>query len=384
MTITAVETIPVRIRRQEAYLGAMPQGASEKSYFVRAPYRALYSAYFETCFVKITTSEGVVGWGEALAPVAPEAVATIIDQLLTPVLLGRDPLAVDVAYNRMYDLMRERGHYGGFMLDAISACDIALWDARGKLLGQPVSTLLGGAYRETIPNYVSGLPKPTDAERVELALQFRENGFEHFKLAAGFGVEEDAASITALRDALGPASKLLLDAHWVYTLDESVRLARKLEALDAAVFEAPINPEDLDAHIQLAAATSVPVAIGETERTRYEFRPWLVQRGADLLQPDVGRTGITELRNIARMAEAFNIPVAPHLSVGLGVCISASIHVAAAIPNLYMLEYQPPVFNLANALLEEPLVSEAGQYHIPTGPGLGIQIDERKLRELQR
>lgn len=144
-----------------------------------------------------------------------------------------------------------------------------------------------------------------------------------------------------------------------------------------------MNPEDLDGHVRLAEASAVPIAIGETERTTYQFRPWLVQRGADLLQPDVGRTGFTELMRIAQMAETFNIPVAPHLSVGLGVCIAASIHAAAAIPNLYLLEYQPPVFELANTLLVEPLVCQDGAYQIPTGPGLGVTIDEAKLRAAQ-
>ncbi len=382
--ITQIEAIPLRIRRDEAYLGAMPSGSSEANYFVRPPYRALYSAYFETTFVKITTSDGAVGWGEALAPVAPEVVATIIEQLLTPVLAGRDPLATDVLWNTMYDLMRERGYYGGFMLDAISACDIALWDLRGKLLDQPAYMLLGGAFRETIPCYVSGLPRPTDAERVALALEWAARGFLDFKLAAGYGIDADSASIGALREALGKSSKLLLDAHWVYTLDESVRLAQKLEALDADLLEAPMNPEDLDAHVLLAQAAAIPIAIGETERTRYQFKPWLVQRGADLLQPDVGRTGLSELIKIARMAEAFNIPIAPHLSVGLGVCIAASIHAAAAIPNLWLLEYQPPVFELANSLLAEPLRCEQAHYHLPEGAGLGIKIDEAKLRTLQR
>jgi L-alanine-DL-glutamate epimerase-like enolase superfamily enzyme len=381
--ITHIEAIPVRIRREEAYLGSMPPGASEHGYFLRPPYRALYSAYFETVFVKII-ADGVTGWGECLAPVAPEAVATLIDQLLAPALLRRDPLAVDVLWNTMYDLMRERGHYGGFMLDAISGCDIALWDLRGKLLGQPVCQLAGGAYRDSIPCYVSGLPKPDDAGRVALALAWTGRDFHAFKLAAGHGVETDAASIAALRQALGSEAALLLDAHWVYSLDESVRLARRLEALNTALFEAPINPEDLEAHVQLAAATAVPVAIGETERTRYQFKPWLVQRGADVLQPDVGRTGFSELIKIARMAEAFNIPVAPHLSVGLGVCIAASIHAAAAIPNLFMLEYQPPVFELANTLLVNPLVCKAGRYHLPEGIGLGVEIDEDKLRQAQR
>lgn len=383
MSITAVEVIPVRIKRDVAYLGALPSGANDRQYFVRPPYRALYSAYFETAFVKITTSDGVVGWGEALAPVAPEVVQTIVEQLLRPILVGKNPLDGGVLWSVMYDLMRERGYYGGFMLDAISACDIALWDLRGKLLNQPVYQLIGGAYRETIPCYVSGLPRPTDAERVELALEWRAKGYTAFKLAAGFGVKEDTASIAALRDALGPDSPLLLDAHWVYSLDESIRLGRNLEALDAAVLEAPINPEDIDAHVELAKAIAIPVAIGETERTRYAFQPWLTKRGADLLQPDVGRVGISELVKIAQMAETFNIPVAPHLSVGLGVCISASMHVAAAIPNLYMLEYQPPVFELANALLVEPLVCAEGKYHLPTGAGLGVTLDEDRLRALQ-
>jgi L-alanine-DL-glutamate epimerase-like enolase superfamily enzyme len=383
MNITSVEAIPVRVRRDEAYLGALPPGAGDAAYFLRPPYRALYSAHFETTFVKIATDEGVVGWGEALAPVAPEVVATIVAQLLAPVLRGRDPLAGDVLWGTMYDLMRERGHGGGFMLDAISACDIALWDLRGKILGVGVHTLLGGPHLRRVPCYVSGLPRPSDAERAALAADWQEKGFDAFKLAAGHGVEADAASLAALRERLGPAATLLLDAHWVYTLDEAVTLGRRLEGLGVAVFEAPLNPEDLDAHVRLADALAVAVAIGETERTRYQFRPWLERRGADLLQPDVGRTGISELVKIAHMAEAFNIPVAPHQSVGLGVCIAASIQAAAAIPNLWMLEYQPPVFELANTLLVEPLVCAAGAFHLPEGPGLGVAVDEAKLRSLQ-
>ncbi len=383
MSIVQVEAIPVRIRRSEAYLGAMPEGTSEASYFVRPPYRALYSAYFETAFVKITADDGTVGWGEALAPVAPEVVATIVEQLLAPALLGQDPMAHDRLWTRMYGLMRERGYYGGFMLDAISACDIALWDLRGRLLEQPVHALLGGPHRDRVPCYISGLPEPTDDLRVALAERWVTKGFSSFKLAAGFGARADVTSLERLRAALGPDATLLLDAHWVYPLDDAIRLGRELERLDVAVFEAPMEPEDVAGHAALAAAVAVPIAIGETERTRYQFKPWLLQRGADLLQPDVGRTGITELHKIASMAETFNIPVAPHLSVGLGPCIAASIQLAAAIPNLFMLEYQPPVFELAVSLLQEPLTCEAGWYELPQGPGLGIDLDERKIAAAQ-
>ena len=381
--ITGVEAIPTRIRREEAYLGGLPPGADRQAYFLRPPYRALYSAYFETAFAKISTAEGVVGWGEALAPVAPEVVQQIVEQLLAPALIGRSPLDVNVLWNVMYDLMRERGYYGGFMLDAISACDIALWDLCGKFLGQPVHQLLGGAFRERIPCYVSGLPRPTAEEQVELAQTFTAAGFDAFKLAAGHGVHTDAKSVAALRDALGEDATLLLDAHWVYTLDEAVQLGRALADLDVGFFEAPINPEDVESHAQLAAAVAVPIAHGETERTRYQFRPWLMQKAADILQPDVGRAGISEVFKIATMAEAFNVKMAPHLSVGLGICIAATIHAAAAIPNLYLLEYQPPVFEIANQLLETPLVCRDGCYEIPTAPGLGVALDERRLRQLQ-
>ncbi len=383
MSISKVEAIPLRIKRDEAYLGGIPEAADPAAYFTRPPYRALYSAYFETAFVKITTKDGIVGWGEALAPVAPEVVCAIIEQLLAPVLMRRDPHDGNVLWNVMYDLMRERGYYGGFMLDAISACDTALWDLRGKLLNQPVFKLLGGAFRERVPSYVSGLPRPTAEERVALALEFVDEGFDAFKLAAGHGLRADVASVKSLRDALGDEATLLLDAHWVYTLDEAVQLGHALADLGVGFFEAPINPEDIESHARLAAAVAVPIAHGETERTRYQFRPWLMQKAADILQPDVGRAGISEVIKIAAMAEAFNVMMAPHLSVGLGVCIAATIHVAAAIPNLYLLEYQPPVFEIANMLLESPLTCKAGHYEIPSSVGLGVELDESRLRELQ-
>ena len=383
MRIAQVEAIPLRIKRDEAYLGGLPQGAGQEAYFLRPPYRALYSAYFETAFVKITTDAGAFGWGEALAPVAPEVVQQIVEQLLAPALFGRDPLDVNVLWNVVYDLMRERGYYGGFMLDAISACDIALWDLCGKILDQPVYQLLGGAFRERIPCYVSGLPRPTAEERVELALEFVDKGFDAFKLAAGHGVRADTESVRALRDGLGAEATLLLDAHWVYSLDEAMQLGHALEEVGAGFFEAPINPEDVESHALLAQAVAVPIAIGETERTRYQFRPWLTQTAADILQPDVGRAGISEVKKISTMAEAFNVTMAPHLSVGLSICIAATLQVAAAIPNLYLLEFQPPVFEIANLLLESPLTCADGFYEIPTYAGLGVALDEDRLRELQ-
>ena len=380
MTIVSIDALPVRLRRDEAYLGPLPPHTDVGNYFLRPPYRCLYSATYETVFVRLRTSEGITAWGEALAPVAPEVVCSIIEQLLTPALLGRELPGAGRLWHLMYDLMRDRGYYGGHMLDAISAVDIALWDAAGKLLGQPVHALLGGAFRADVPCYVSGLPRPTDDERVELALDWQGKGFHAFKLSAGYGVRADATTMQRLRESLDDGTSLLLDAHWAYTAEEALQLGRRLEALEAGFFEAPINPEDIAGHARLVAGLALPVAIGETERTRFQFRPWLEQRAATVLQPDIGRAGISESMVIAQMAEAFNVRMAPHLSVGLGPCIAASVQLGAALPNLYLLEYQPPVVELANSLLQTPLDVKAGRFVIPQGPGLGVELDLAKVR----
>ena len=330
--------------------------------------------------VKIIDDDGVVGWGEALAPAAPEATAAIIDRLLRPLLLGADPLAVDVLWSSLYDSMRERGHTTGFMLDAIAGVDIALWDLRGQRLGQPVAALLGGAYRDRVPCYVSGLPEPTEAERLAAAREWLARGFTAIKLHLGHGLAEDGAAAAAVREAVGADAWLAFDAHWRYSVPEAITLGRRLEDLGYAFLEAPTLPEDVAGHAAIARALDLAVATGEAERTRYQFRDRLVAGAVEVAQPDIGRTGLTEGRKIADLAETFNVPVAPHLSVAQGPCIAASIHYAAALPNLLILEYQPAMFALANRYLRQPLVCEAGAYHLPTGPGLGIEVDEAALR----
>lgn len=380
MKISHVECFPLKITPRQAYLGGNVD-EEEDDYYYRPEYRCVYSRKMETCLVKITTDDGYVGWGEALAPVVPQVIAELIAHLFTPLLKGQSPFASAVLNSQMYDAMRDRGHITGYHVDAIAAVDIALWDLKGKILGQSVYQLLGGAYRETIPCYVSGLPEPDLPARCALAARWQEQGFNAVKLALGYGVKEDIANVRAIRETLGDEAQIFLDAHWNYSVTEAAELANALHPLGLGFLEAPLLPEDIAGHRELRARSPVPIALGETERTRYQFKPVIEQRAADILQPDVGRTGISELMHIASLAETWNLQVAPHLSVGLGPCIAASIHVAAAIPNLFMLEYQPPVFAIANQLLNTPLVCEQGHYHLPEGSGLGIDINEDRVRE---
>jgi galactonate dehydratase len=380
MKISRIDCFPLKITTPQAYLGGEVK-ASDSDYYYRPEYRCVYSRKMETCLVKITTDSGHVGWGEALAPVVPQVIAELITQLFAPLLTGQSPFASQVLNARMYDAMRDRGHITGYHIDALAAVDIALWDLKGQILNQPVYQLLGGAFREQIPCYVSGLPEPDLPARCALALRWQQKGFNAIKLALGYGVQQDIENVRAIRDALGPQASLFLDVHWNYSVAQAAELANALHPLGVGFLEAPLLPEDIAGHRELRAKSPLPIALGETERTRYQFRPFIEQRAMDIVQPDVGRTGITELMHIASLAQTWNLQVAPHLSVGLGPCIAASIHVAAALPNLFMLEYQPPVFELANQLLDTPLVCEAGHYTLPQGAGLGIAINEARVRE---
>ncbi|WP_309121151.1 mandelate racemase/muconate lactonizing enzyme family protein [Paenibacillus sp.] len=380
MNITAIEVFPLKIRNEPVYLGDSRGLDAERDYYIRPEYRSIYSRNLETLLVKIEADDGSHGWGEALAPVGPEVTGEIVERLLSPFLIGEDPRDIDVIWNKLYDSMRERGYFSGFMVDAITAVDIALWDLLGKSVGLPAYRLLGGAHRKRIPAYVSGIPRNSRDERVQLALEWKARGFEAIKLHLGYGVREDASIAAEMREALGDEFRLMIDAHWKYSVPDAIRLGRRLEALGIEFLEAPTLPEDIDGHVEICRALDMAVAIGEAKRTRYQFKERLVKRAADLLQPDVGRAGISETRKIANMAEAFNIKIAPHLSVGLGVCTAATLHLSAAIPNFHILEFQPSVLPVANKLLKQPIACEKGFYALREAPGLGVEIDEEKLR----
>lgn len=381
MQIERIEVFPIRIKKDHVYLGATASMNSGYDYYLRPEYRCPYSRNMETLLVKITTKSGLTGWGEALAPVLPDVAGKIISDLFTPVLLGKSILDRGIIWNTLYNLMRDRGYYSGFMVDAVSAVDCALWDVIGKAMNLPVYQLLGGAYRKEIPAYVSGLPVPTLEEKVQLALEWQNKGFTAIKLQIGYGMDEDVRIMTALRKALGDSFRLMIDAHWNYTVAQAVRLARQLEALNVEFLECPLNPEDLNGYAELSAAVDIPVALGEADRTHWQYKEILDKGSCDILQPDVGRCGITELMRIAELAELYGRPVAPHLSVGQGACIAATLQCDAALNNFYgMQEYQPSILPVANEFLTEPIVCEKGRLIVPDKPGLGIDFDEEKVR----
>ena len=385
MRITSVETFPLRLPAESAYLGPLPSGAEppEAEYHVRPPWRSLYSHRYETMLVRLEAEDGTAGWGEALAPVGPEIPAQIVELLLRPVLLGADADRPRPVAAALRALMRERGHLVGHQADALAAIDMALWDLAARVQGVSVVSLLGGAFREEVPTYVSGLPRPDDAGRAALAREWAERGANVVKLHLGHGVAEDLRTVDAVQ-AAAPTLRVAVDAHWAYSLSDALSLADGLVDRRAVFLEAPLPPEDVRGHARLVERSGVPIAVGESLRNRYEFAQWLDAGALQIAQPDVARTGITELMLIAELCSAQHVCVAPHHSVGLTVAAAAGVAVSAAIENLLLFEYQPTSLAVGAAALESTLTVTPNQIPVPFGPGLGVEVDRTVVQHLRK
>jgi D-galactarolactone cycloisomerase len=391
MRIASVEAIPVRLPRDRAEVertagSPTPLGNQAGRYRWSTVFPALYSVDFETALVRVTLDDGTVGWGEAQAPLAPEVACCIIDGLLRAVLVGEDfdgaIERIASLWDRMYSTMRVRGQTGGFMLDAISGIDLALWDLAGKMCGQPVCSLIPGARRRTeVPAYLSGVPGGSIAARVENALTRREEGFRTFKLFYDSGRKEFLDTLSALRRGLPEDSRIAVDALWRLSPEDAAGFGQVLDGHNTLWLEAPLPPEDAPAHAVLAGRIRTPIAIGESYRTRYELAPFFRAGGIGYLQPDLGRCGLTEGLRIAAVARKMGIPVVPHLSIAMGPQIAAAIHFAAALDNCELLEFNPGVLSVANRFLAEPLECRGGAYHVPSRPGLGADVFFTHLAE---
>ena len=380
--IVSVETFIISIPREVPYLGPLKQGEAINAhgYLVRKGNRTIYPSTDMTLLIKVTGESGKVGWGECYGIVAPEATKAIIDDVLGPVVIGRDPADAVVIHEDLYDLMRVRGFFGGYYLDALAGVDIALYDLTGKNLNVPVSTLLGGRRHQTIPAYVSGLPRATIKERCDLALEWIGKGYKGIKFAAAVSDEGIVQEMAALREAVGPDIDIMVDLHWKFEAAEAIRLIRRLETYNLYFAEAPVQPENLEGQARVAQGIGVPLALGEELRTSYEFRPRFESRAMSIVQPEIGHSGITEFMQIGRMAQTFHMNVIPHASISVGIFMAASLQAASALKNVPYHEYQHSVFDRNLGYTTGDMGCAEGHYTIPTGAGLGVEPKEEIFR----
>lgn len=339
------------------------------------------------CLVRVTTRDGVVGWGEGYGPAGVVRAGV---EFLAPLVVGEDPLQGENIWQRMFlrsvDYARR-----GVLVAAISAIDVALWDLRGKRLGLPVSVLLGGRRRESVRAYATGLyfsdAVDQAAALAEEARGYARAGFSAMKMKVGLSVEEDAANVRAVREAVGEGIDLMVDANHAYNLREAVALAHAIEPHRIGWFEEPLSPEDYDGYRELRDKTTIPIAAGECEYLRPGFLQLFRNRSVDIAQPDLcAAGGLTEVKKIVAMAEAFGVEVAPH-SWGTGIAIAAALHL---LSNLDVapgrLKMAEPILELdrtenplRDALVVPNFAAGGGRLAVPDGPGLGVTVDEGLL-----
>jgi D-galactarolactone cycloisomerase len=373
----------------EAYVLRSPHGDTNRErYRSSTVVRSVYPASSETMLVRIVSGDHE-GWGEALTPAVPEAPHAVIRHLFAPLLVGREFSGVRPITRMLQETMRERGHMGGHHADAVAAVDMALWDLEGQLHGLPIHRLLGGAVRDRVPVYLTSLAGRDAEERADRAREARAAGFRDFKIhlmsepasaLATFDVVADALAERAGAD--GPA-RLALDAHWIHDRSTARRLAVGLAEREAWFLEAPLAPEDLEGHAELARSTGVAIAGGEALRHRFEFAAWIAHQAIAIGQPDLGRVGISEATTIATLLEAGHAGLAPHHSMASPIAYAAALHVSAVAENLLSLEYPTLLADRFPGIVgTQSFEVSDGTVRVPEGPGLGITVDLEAVRAL--
>ena len=341
--------------------------------------------------VEIVTDEGIVGWGDCYGPAAVNK--AIVDNVLRPSVIGRDPFDVEVIWEELYNKVKDYG-LTGMTISAISGIDIALWDIIGKAVNKPIHKLIGGAFRTKLQAYATGLyfknMDKLNEEAVAEARGYAEQGFKAIKMKIGLGnLKKDIDRVAAVRDAIGSDVQLMVDANHCFTVPQAIAIGRELQKLDVYWFEEPISPEDLDGYVEVTRKLDMAIAGGENEFTKFSFRRILEKRAMDMIQPDVcAAGGITECKKIAALAQAQSIQVMPH-AWGTAIGLAATMQFLASIPNTPpclvpippMLEYEQTFNPFRDELSSAKLTHVAGVVDVPTGPGLGIDIDRDVLKK---
>jgi len=340
----------------------------------------------EAAVVEVQTDEGLSGIGPAFGP--PPVIRAIVETELKDLVVGRDPCAVEDLWERMYagsraDLSREAGysfprvHRRGETIAAMSGIDVACWDLAGQAAGMPVARLLGGGGHDRLPGYASGGWRPADRIGEEVK-GFAGQGFRAVKMRVwgehGFTLQEAISRIEAARAALGESVDLMVDAHGALGLPEATALAERIAPCRIRWFEEPVSPDDHAGYRHLRARTTIPLAAGENEVTRYPFVSLLADGGLDILQPDVAVVGgLTEARRIAILAHAHHRLFTPHVWHS-GLIVAASLQLAAAVPNCPIFEVPMSRNPLIWELMTPAFQISDGWISVPEGPGLGVSL----------
>jgi D-arabinonate dehydratase/D-galactarolactone cycloisomerase len=381
MSITRVEAIPLAATFEQIYGGIenVPHHMlfpSANFANVGAPRTGQY-----TCLVRIETDDGLVGVGEAYGLRDPRVSASIVEHVLAPVLIGRDPLHTEALWQAMFAV--GAFHTEGYQTQAMAGVDIALWDLKGRALGQPISVLLGGPLRDALWVYASPVTLCDPDTAQARAREFLAKGFTAVKVKVGGALAADVDRVAAVREVIGPGMPLLLDVNAALDARGAIALARAVEPYACYWLEEPVPPEDLAGMAHVRRAVNLPVATGEQSSSIYTFRDHLRAEAADVYMPNVTKAGgISECMRISTLVHAENLKMAPH-GVGSGIGLAATLQWCAAMPNFLIYEYNQLLNPLRHDILKTPIVFEDGHIRVPMGPGLGVDVDWARVEQFR-
>ena len=343
---------------------------------------SIYSKSHETTVVKIETDTGIIGWGEAQSPVSPNTSATIIKDIVTPLTIGKNIFDVEAIWHKNYAAKRERGHYTGFYIDAICGVDIAIWDAIGKALNMSTAQAMGGIHRNKVSLY-NGIGGTIPEEVADQAEWSVSKGYKYLKMHLKEDIDNTIEIVTKVRERVGESIGLMLDVHMGFDTFNAIKLGKELEKINLLWLESPSDPIDIPGLCEISRSLDLPIANGEWTRTKYEMREIFEKRAYDISMPDIARTGLTGGKQIATIAELYNIPISPHVGGGGIVSIAATLQYSLGIPNFLIMEHSEQGNAVKSMFLSEPFDAKNGQYSLPNKPGLGIDIDENKLEKFK-
>jgi galactonate dehydratase len=343
-------------------------------------------------FVKLSTDEGISGWGEPIVEGRADTVAAAVREL-SGQLIGSDPERIEDLWQVFYRGAFYRG--GPVLMSAIAGVDQALWDIKGKAHGMAVHELLGGRVRDTMRVY-SWIGGESPEAVAAVARERAAAGYTAVKMTATDAlayldshdmVDEVVRRVQAVREANGPGFGIAVDFHGRAHRAMAKLLVRELEPFDLLFVEEPVLSENLEALAEVAREARMPIALGERLYSRWDFKRVFMQGVVDIVQPDLSHAGgITEVKKIAAMAEAFDVAVAPHCPLG-PISLASALQIDACCANAVIQEQSLGIhYNAKNDLLDylaDPAVFayDQGSVRIPAAPGLGITINESAVRE---
>ena len=342
-------------------------------------------------FVFIHTDEGITGIGECFRR-QPLVTKTVVEELLAPAIVGKDPIDTEARFRDMSSAGQAL-EIGGAIWIGIAGLDIAMWDLKGKFLNLPIYKLLGGKIREKVPVYASSMARDlTPLEEAKKALSFVDKGYTGYKLHSAVPGQIDHPSdqtietVTEVRKAVGDNIDILVDVNGAYSVHHAIEIGKQLEQLGVFHFEEPRPHYDLPGLAEVADALAMPIASGEMIYSLYEYKELMLRGKIDIVQPDIVKTpGFTTLVKIADLAASLGIPITCH-NTQPTISTVAHAHFVAATPGVpYSQEYNIESISIRDKypILSEPLQIEKGLLEVPSGPGLGVDLDMKVVNKLK-